>query len=411
MPSTSDRQSSIHYGWFIMCTGTLCIFASLGLGRFSLGVLLPSMGRDLHLSYFQMGLIGTLNFIGYLIAVLFCGRLSRHFGARRLISTALAAIGISMLLISQAHHLSLILALYLLTGIGSGLSNVPMVSLIATWFSRNKRGRAAGFAAIGSGFAIILSGRLLPFLNNAQYEGWRNSWMVLAVMVLTVALICAMALRNSPEECGLLPVGSDATSSRHHPATISSITPRKSLILHCAAIYFLFGFTYVIYATFIVTTLVKERGFSEATAGNFWSWVGFLSLFSGPVFGALSDRFGRRPGLMLVFAIQAAAYLLIALKLPPVFLYLSIGCYGIVVWSVPSIMAALIGDHTGAERVAAVFGFVTFIFGLGQIIGPFLAGILAEATGSFASSFFLAAILAATAVFLSNFLPNKKEMI
>jgi MFS family permease len=406
-------QTAIHYGWYIMTTGTLCLFASLGLGRFSLGVLLPSMGRDLQLSYSQMGLIGTLNFIGYLLAVLLCGRLTRRFGARRLISVALAGIGVSMLFISQAQGLTLILALYLVTGIGSGLSNVPMVSLISCWFASSKRGRAAGFVAIGSGFAIILSGRLIPYLNRIQEHGWRTSWLVLGALVLVVAVICALVLRNSPRELGLLPVG----MTEPHPGGKRNAPTgpihglRSALVLHCAAIYFLFGFTYVIYATFIVTTLIQEKGLSEAVAGNFWSWVGLLSLVSGPVFGSLSDRFGRRPALMLVFSIQSLAYLLIALELPPVFLYLSIGCYGIVVWSVPSIMAALVGDLAGAERVAAIFGFVTFIFGLGQIIGPYLAGMLAEMTGSFSGSFLLAAALAVSAVFLSAFLPNRKEVI
>ena len=406
-----NDQSAIHYGWFIMVTGTLCLFASLGLGRFSLGVLLPSMGRDLQLSYSQMGLIGTLNFIGYLLAVLLCGRLSRRFGARRLISAALVGIGFSMLLISQAKSLPLILALYLLTGIGSGLSNVPMVSLISSWFASSKRGRAAGFVAIGSGFAIILSGKLIPYLNSIQEQGWRTSWLVLGTLVLVVAGICALVLRNSPQEQGLLPVGmTESQAGKAHNLLGQPVHGRRSaIILHCAAIYFLFGFTYVIYATFIVTTLVTEKGLSEAVAGNFWSWVGLLSLVSGPVFGGLSDRFGRSPALMLVFSIQALAYLLIALDLPPFFLYLSIGCYGIVVWSVPSIMAALVGDYAGAERVATIFGFVTFIFGLGQIIGPFLAGILAETTGSFAGSFLLAAAMAGTAVILSAFLPKKNK--
>jgi len=411
--SGKTSPPAIHYGWFIMITGTLCLFASLGLGRFSLGVLLPSMGRDLQLSYSQMGLIGTLNFVGYLLAVLLCGRLTRRFGARRLISTALAGIGLSMLCISQAQGLAPILALYFLTGIGSGLSNVPMVSLISCWFASSKRGRAAGFVAIGSGFAIILSGRLIPYLNRIREQGWRTSWLVLGVLVLVVTVICALVLRNSPRECGLLPVGmTESPRERKRDALAGTVHGlRSALVLHCAAIYFLFGFTYVIYATFIVTTLIQEKGLSEAVAGNFWSWVGLLSLLSGPVFGGLSDRFGRRPALMLVFSIQSLAYLLIALELPPVFLYLSIGCYGIVVWSVPSIMAALVGDLAGAERVAAVFGFVTFIFGLGQIIGPYLAGMLAEMTGSFSGSFLLAAALAVSAVFLSAFLPNRKEMI
>ncbi|MGE5174064.1 MAG: hypothetical protein ACM3MD_09575 [Betaproteobacteria bacterium] len=43
--------------------------------------------------------------------------------------------------------------------------------------------------------------------------------------------------------------------------------------------------------------IVKEPGFSEAIAGNFWSWVGLLSLFSGPIFGTLSDRSGGRQAL------------------------------------------------------------------------------------------------------------------
>jgi MFS family permease len=413
--SGNDRHTTtIHYGWFIMVTGTLCIFASLGLGRFSLGMLLPSMGRDLHLSYGQMGLIGTLNFIGYLVAVLLCGRLARRFGPRRLIATALAGIGISMLLISQARNLAQILALYLLTGIGSGLSNVPMVSLISCWFASSKRGRAAGFVAIGSGFAIILSGRLIPYLNRIQEQGWRTSWLVLGALVLCVAVICGLVLRNSPQDRGLLPIGASGHPQGQHPVFSVQTAEhghRSSLVLLCAALYFLFGFTYVIYTTFIVTTLVKEKGLSEAVAGNFWAWVGLLSLASGPVFGILSDRFGRRPALMVVFFIQSLAYLLIALNLPPVFLYLSIGCFGIVVWSVPTIMAALVGDVAGAERMAAVFGFVTFIFGLGQISGPFLAGILAEKTGSFSSSFLLAAALALIAVLCSAFLPKRKNVL
>lgn len=406
--SSQNNFPAIHYGWYIMATGTLCLFASLGLGRFSLGVLLPSMGRALQLSYFQMGLIGTLNFAGYLIAVLLCGKLAQHFGARKLIGTALTVVGVSMLLIGWAQNLYLILCLYLLTGIGSGLSNVPMVSLISCWFASNKRGRATGFVAIGSGFAIILSGKLIPYLNTIYEQGWRVSWFVLGTIILCVAAICSLILRNNPQECGLLPVGLTETHTNRHRNSFAAVPRlRSAIILHCAAIYFLFGFTYVIYATFIVTTLVQEKGFSETVAGNFWSWVGLLSLFSGPVFGIFSDRFGRKPGLILVFTIQAAAYLFIALDLPQIFLYLSIGCFGIVVWSVPSIMAALVGDYAGAERVASLFGFVTFIFGLGQIIGPLLAGLLAETSGSFSSSFLLAAFLAITAVFLSAFLPKE----
>jgi len=55
---------------------------------------------------------------------------------------------------------------------------------------------------------------------------------------------------------------------------------------------------------------------------------------------------------MIVFSMQAVAYLLIATRLPGIFLYLSIVFYGLVAWSIPSIMAGGHGDYVGVRNVA-----------------------------------------------------------
>ena len=52
-------QRRLHYGWHIVWSGTLGIFACLGLGRFALGMLLPAMGEVLNLSYFEHEFEGT----------------------------------------------------------------------------------------------------------------------------------------------------------------------------------------------------------------------------------------------------------------------------------------------------------------------------------------------------------------
>jgi MFS family permease len=412
--SSKQNQAgdAVHYGWYIVAAGTLCIFACLGLGRFSLGMLLPSMGKALHLSYAQMGLISTLNFIGYLAGVLLSSRLMKAFGARRLIGASLLLVGLSMISVGFTSRLSVLVVFYMATGIGSALANVPIMALVSVWFTSRKRGRAAGFIVIGSGPAIVLSGWLVPLLNGMYIDGWRINWFVLGSIVTLAATVCFLIIRNSPQEMGLEPVDSVQNQSDSHNGTpFREVTLRSPVVLHCAAIYFLFGFTYVIYVTFIVTALVRERGFPESIAGHFWSWVGFLSLLSGPVFGTFSDRFGRKAALITVFTIQAVAYFFMALDLPEIFLYLSIGCFGIVAWSIPSIMAALIGDYAGHQRVAAIFGFVTFIFGLGQITGPYLAGVLAQATGRFSGSFLMAACMAVLAVVLSSLLPGTRTGI
>lgn len=407
MPAIRPARPSIHYAWAIVATGTAVIMACLGFGRFALGMLLPSMATSLGLSYAQIGYVSTGNFVGYLASVLLCAPLAGRVGSRQLIVAALAVIAASMALVGRARSFGEVLALYVVTGLGSGAANVPMMGLIAQWFDRSIRGRAAGFVAIGSGFAIVVAGQLVPRVNRLLGpEGWRTSWLALAGLVAGIGMLALLLLRNRPEEKGLAPLGSGPGAPAGRPAAAA---PRENLYANRAlyllgAIYFLFGYTYVIYATFIVTALVKERGFSETLAGNFWTWVGLLSLLSGPVFGALSDRIGRKAGLAIVFTMQATAYLLVAARLPPAFLYLSIGFYGVVAWSIPSIMVAAVAEYVGPEKALHAFGFITFIFGLGQITGPAVAGLLAERTGGFSSSFAMATALAAAAVVLSALL-------
>ena len=180
-------------------------------------------------------------------------------------------------------------------------------------------------------------------------------------------------------------------------------------MVHLGCIYALFGATYVVYATFIVTAMINERGFGENTAGTFWAVVGGLSIVSGPLFGWLSDRLGRKIGMMLVYTLFTVSYVLVAAKLPNLFLYASIGIFGLAVWSIPTIMSAAVGDYTGPVRAVKAFGFITLFFGVGQITGPAVAGFLADITGTFSMAFWLCASLTGGAVFLTSFLRPPPE--
>jgi MFS family permease len=404
MPGSARRSLSPGYGWVIVATGTLTILASLGLGRFALGMILPSMGSGLGLSYAQLGWVGTANFIGYLAAVLVAGPLAARLGARRLIAIALLVVGASMLLMSRAATYLAIVSLYAVTGFGSGASNVPMMALVARWFEPARRGRAAGFVAIGSGFAIVGSGQLIPHVNRVVgADGWRTNWMMLGLCVIFVAGIALALLRDAPPSA---PARAAAPGRTRPPA--HAAPSRRGALVTLGCLYAIFGFTYAIYVTFFVTMLVRQKGFSEAVAGGFWSWVGLLSLLSGPVFGTISDRIGRRSGLMLVFSVQTIAYALAAADLPTTSLYASIALFGVAAWSVPTIMVAAVSDAVGPERALGAFGVITFFFGFGQVAGPAVAGILAERAHSFSSSFYLAAALAAAAILASGLLERPR---
>jgi MFS family permease len=180
-------------------------------------------------------------------------------------------------------------------------------------------------------------------------------------------------------------------------------------MVHLGCIFALFGATYAVYVTFIVITLVSERGFGENTAGIFWAVFGGLSIFSGPLFGYLSDRLGRKVGLMLVYILFTISYVLVALDLPNPFVYASIAIFGLTAWSIPTIMSAAVGDYTGPLRAVRALGFITLFFGVGQITGPAVAGFTADITGTFSIAFWLCAILSIIAVLLSYFLRSPSE--
>jgi MFS family permease len=403
--STATPSGGWHYGWVIVLVGTLIIVACLGLARFAFGMLLPSMSEALGMSYDEMGLLGTANFAGYLTAVGLTPLLLRRLSPRSLIAVGLSLIATCMFGIGASGSYFTVLVLYTLVGIGSGLANIPLMVLVSYWFRRERRGRAAGLIVIGSGFAIIFSGFLVPFLN-ARFgtNGWRIGWIVLGLIVLVIAGIAAALIRNTPAEKGLEPVGTQRSFDYNKAEAKGQFTVVK-ILAHFGTLYFIFGVTYAIYATFIVTTMIEEYGFSETSAGHFWSWVGFFSLFSGVVFGILSDRIGRKGGLMVVFSVQTLAYLLAGSKWGTTVIFGSVFLYGIAVFAIPAIMAAAIGDYLGKARAAAGFAIITFFFALGQTLGPAVAGMVAESSGTFSGSYLASAGLTAIAVILAFFLP------
>jgi MFS family permease len=409
---TEGKSTKLHYGWVLVVTGVAVLFSCIGLGRFSLGMLLPSMGASLGLTYSQMGFISTGNLIGYLTGVVLATIVAKRAGARRTIVLGLFLVGGSMALIGFSATFHEVLFLYIATGVGSSLANVPMIGLVAHWFLKSFRGRAAGTILTGNALAIVFAGIFIPHLNTGfGAEGWRIGWLAMGAVSLAVTVIAAIFLRNNPAEKGLLPLGATNGSSGQgsDPEPIHERKSYRGAMVHLGLIFALFGATQVVYATFIVTVMVTERGFGETAAGTFWSVVGAFSIFSGHLFGWLSDKLGRRAGMMIVNVLFTVSFALAAADLPNAYLFISIAVFGLSMWSIPTIMYAAVGDYMEPARAAAAIGFITLFCGAGQIIGPAAAGILADKAGTFQIVFWLCAVLSASAVPISFFLRSPEN--
>ena len=400
-----ERRQGIHYGWVIAAIGFLIIFACIGLGRYAYTMLLPSMQAGLGLSYERMGFIGTGNFCGYLLSVIAAPRLIRRYRPRAVIVAGMALITAALFCLGSCRGFAAPLACYFLVGVGTGCANIPTMALISHWFRSDRRGRAAGLMIGGNGAAIMLAGFLVPALNRwFGGNGWRAAWVLLAAAALPVTLLAARFIRNSPAELGLEPVGRKGDAP--HREDTGERPGDGALLVKLGMLYFCFGATFMVFGTFIVTTMVREYGFSETRAGMYWSLAGFFSLFSGLLFGTLSDRIGRREGLAMVFSVQCCAYLLAAFAPGSAWLIPAIILYGLAVFAIPAIMAAAVGDYLGAHRAAGAFATVTMFFAAGQTAGPALAGMMAGYTGSFSGAYALAALLTAAAAAAGRALPE-----
>ena len=385
----------IHYGVVVLVVGTLVVFGSLGLARFGYTVLLPSMQAGLGMDNTQAGGLATANLVGYLALSVIGGALASRYGPRAVIAVGLAMAGLGMVLTGLAQGFFLTALWRTMTGVGSGASNVPVMALLAAWFAPRRRGLAAGVAVAGSSVALILLGPTTPRLL-AYYgaNGWRVCWGIFGGATLLLAVASLLLLRNRPADLGLAPVGArngdPAPASRGGGLAWASVY-RSGVVWHLGLVYVAFGFSYIIYLTFFVKGLITDGGYTQQAAGKLFMTMGWCSLLCGLLWGAVSDVIGRKWALVIVYLIQATAFGLFAVWPSPAGFTLSAVLFGLTAWSIPAIIAATCGDVLGPRLAPAGLGFVTLFFGVGQAVGPSVAGAIADGTGSLSPALLLAA--------------------
>jgi MFS family permease len=394
-----NRPLRIHYAWVIAALSAVAVVGALGFGRFGYTVILPAMKQQLALSDVQAADLATGTMLGYLVLSVLGGVLAARFGPRLIIAVFLFLTSASMALTGLAGSYGAALVARTLTGVGSGGVNVPVMALTAVWFSPRRRGMAMGITVSGSSIGLLVTGLLIPpILERYGGAGWRYGWFVLAAVTALIAVLCAALLRDSPQQKGLRPLGGEK-KAEGIPLPLVPFSKWRSIytsprVWQLAAIYATFGFSYVIYATFFVRYLTGEAGIALQRAGSLWSLVGLTSVASGFVWGVVSDRLGRKAALALVLLLQGTSFLLFGVWRAPAGYLSSALLFAVTAWSVPALMAASVGDMTEPRLAPAVFGFISLFLSIGQAAGPFVAGRVAAATGSFGTAFVTGGLVA-----------------
>jgi MFS family permease len=357
-----------------------------GLGRFGYTLVLPSIRDDLGLSYALSGLLATANFAGFLVAAFSGGLLSARLGVRGASVAGLLAMLVGWVASGLAPTYPILLALQIPVGFGTGTVMIATISSLPAWFPLRYRGLVSGLGNGAAGLGILLSGVLVPWLL-AQFgpTGWRQVWFVFAGGVGLATVVAAVFLRRRVTTGAQLPAG-----ARRPPAPGIY---RNALYWRYASVTLLMGAATGIYGTYFGAYGTQQLGLAPDQVGRTWGLVGLLSIFSGVLWGVLSDRTGRRTALGATLLVQAAANAIVVVSPGPVTLTISAAIAGLTLFGAAAVMTAMMSDVAEPHLLPAVGGLLAIGSGVGQLGGPALAGALADLTQTLAAAYILSGLV------------------
>jgi len=268
-----------------------------------------------------------------------------------------------------------------------------VMGLIASWVTPRRMGAASGAMVAGSSVGLIVVGSAAPAILSAnEDDGWRICWFIFGGMAMLLSGVAYFLLRNSPSEKGVGRLGAQAMDPvpTIHSRTLEwARVYRSRRVWQLGLMYVAFGLSYIVFMTFFRQQLTDEGGYTESEAGRLYMIMGWVSLLCG-IWGLVSDRIGRKRALAVVYLVHAAAFSIFGLWATSAGFTLSVVLFGLTAWSIPAIMTATCGDMVGSRLAPAALGFITVFFGVGQALGPIIAGAMADASGSLLSAYVFA---------------------
>ncbi|MCE5262314.1 MAG: MFS transporter [Deltaproteobacteria bacterium] len=259
---------------------------------------LPLLRSDWEMSASRAGLIQSAWHAGYLISLFTVGFLADRYGARKtfLIGGILAGFSALMFAFFADGFVSGLL-FYGLTGLCSGASYTPGLTLVAERFAPQERGRAMGWflaaASLGYGASLLLSGILMP------HVGWRSAFIATACGPVAAMLISLWTLRATPNivhSHGNQLIGIFALRAvwQNRPAMLLI----WAYVFHAWELLGLWAWLPAYLAASIAqkgTVAMQAAGF-----GALFTALTYITSMGGSIYGgALSDRWGRTRTILL----------------------------------------------------------------------------------------------------------------
>ncbi len=329
-------------------------------------------------------------------STLFASKLQEKWGLRKLIMIAGLALGLGLILSSQASSLIL---LYVLAGVvvgyADGTAYITSLSNLIKWFPERK-GLIAGISvsAYGSGSLIF------KYVNAQLIEsvGVSQAFIYWGLIVTAMIVIGACLIHRAADQGAV------------HETKTKEYTTKEMLGTKQVYLLFIMLFTSCMSGLYLIGMVkdigVQLVGLSAATAANAVAMVAIFNTLGRIILGPLSDKIGRLKIVTGTFVVMASSVLVLS------FVDLNYGIYFVCVASVAfcfggniTIFPAIVGDFFGMKNHSKNYGIVYQGFGFGALAGSFIGALL----GGFKPTFMVIGVLCVVSFIIAILIQAPKQ--
>lgn len=367
-------------------------------------LLLPLIGKELGLSYTEIGLIMTTQHLVGAISNLPGGMFVDMVGKKGyLMAASLFWVGFPYALMSLTHNFWMLLVCVTLVGIGGNIWHPAAIPTLALRYP-DRKGLVLSFHGmggnLGEAIAPVVVGALLAWMS------WRAVVVVnvvpgIAMAVLILVLLGAFSIASSRDDAD---AGAGDRSLRNYLRGFAGLLRNRGLVLVSIGAAFR-TMTQTGMLTFLPVYLAYELGYSPLIAGVCLTLLQVAGFVAGPVAGYLSDRMGRRRIVMSSMLLTGVTIFGMAVAGRSVLFIFFVALVGFFLYAMRPVLQAWAVECTPKHLAGSGIGLQFGVTAIGASIAPAVFGLIADAYDIYTGFLFLAGTIV-LANFLIFFMPD-----
>ena len=378
---------NFHRGWAIAAACFLASSVAVGGSQYSFGHFVEPLENTFGWTRTQIGLSLSLIAFGSFISPLI-GSLIDKQGSRRIMAFSMAVFGISYLVrpfMTELWHWYFLSVVQSFSIVGAAM--LPPGKLVGLWFPEN-RGRVIGITAMGNNFGGMVIQPIIAFL--VTVYNWKVAYAVVGALGILVSIYSYLVVKNPDSESqGILE--SEKKTDNSTGFTLKEAIRTKTFYAITFAI--LCGtFTYSSLLPQVSSHLIIN-GVRESTASIAVSLFATCGMVGKFVFGNLSDKYGPRMALVLDLCGQAIFASLLVYAGDGLPVWVIVPAMGFFLGAFGALYQLIVIDAFGVKHFGAIMGVIAISNAVPSFLGPIIAGMSFDITGSYAVAFVITSVI------------------